>query len=48
MVRQQQQTLKAVTDGKLLTLSVLGQQLELAWNLKFSQKTIYNSLAFGE
>ena len=29
VVKQQHQTLKAVTDGKLLTLDVLGQQLIL-------------------
>ena len=29
VVRQQHQTLKAVTDGKLLALNVLGQHLSL-------------------
>ena len=35
---QQHQTLKAVTDGKLLTLNVLGQHLSLLENQNFRRK----------
>ena len=43
-VRQQHQTLKAVTDGKLLTLNVLGQHLSLLETLNFRRKQ--TNLAF--
>ena len=42
VVRQQYQTLKAVTDGKLLTLNVQGQQLSLleTWNFRRRQTNL--------
>ena len=43
-VRQQYQTLKAVTDGKLLTLNILGQYLSLLETLNFRRKQ--TNLAF--